>query len=87
LQIIKDLNHPNVVRLKHAFYTTGDNPDEVYLNLVMEFVPETLSKMVRFHRKSKQPFPPTLIKYYSYQMFRSLSYLLGVGICHRDIKP
>jgi serine/threonine protein kinase len=27
------------------------------------------------------------IKFYAYQMFRSLAYLEGVGICHRDIKP
>lgn len=45
------------MNLKTAFYTTGENviinalinikADEKYLNLVMEFVPETLSKTIR----------------------------------------
>lgn len=33
LQIMKMLSHPNVVQLKHHFYTTTDK-EEVYLNLV-----------------------------------------------------
>lgn len=81
------MDHPNIVKLRHAFYTTEDSADQVYLNLVMEFLPETLSKTIRYHRKSKQPFPPLQIKVYSYQMFRALAFLLGIGICHRDIKP
>ena len=32
LQIMKELKHPNVVDLKHAFYTSGDKPGETYLN-------------------------------------------------------
>ena len=43
LEIMKELCHPNVVALRHAFYTSGDKPDEVYLNVVMEFVPESRS--------------------------------------------
>ena len=33
--ITKELSHPNVVKLHHAFYTTGEKPDEIYLNLVL----------------------------------------------------
>jgi len=32
-------------------------------------------------------FPDALGKIYAYQMFRSLAYIHGLGICHRDIKP
>ena len=32
LQIMKELRHPNVVELKHAFYTSGEKPGETYLN-------------------------------------------------------
>lgn len=53
----------------------------------MDYIPETLSKLVRYYRKAKQSFPAILLKIYSYQMFRALAYLQGVGICHRDIKP
>ncbi|CAD8178505.1 unnamed protein product [Paramecium octaurelia] len=85
--IIQELNHPCVVMLRHSFFTPGENPQDVYLNLVMEYVPETLSKMIRQMRKQKQCIPAPLIKLYSYQMIRALLYLQAIGICHRDIKP
>jgi len=87
LQIMQELNHCNVIKLKHAFETAGDNPDEVYLNVVMDFIPETLYRVLKYYVKMKQPFPNILVKLYAYQMFRSLAYIHGIGICHRDIKP
>jgi glycogen synthase kinase 3 beta len=87
LQIIKELSHPNVVPLKHAFYTAGKKPDEVYLNVVMEFVPDTLYRVIKHYTKMRSPMPPLLVKLYTYQMYRSLAYIHATGICHRDIKP
>ncbi|MBA0708577.1 hypothetical protein Golax_023681, partial [Gossypium laxum] len=40
LQIMRVLDHPNVVRLKHSFFSSTEK-DELYLNLVLEYVPET----------------------------------------------
>ncbi|CAD8114881.1 unnamed protein product [Paramecium sonneborni] len=85
--IIQELNHPCVVMLRHSFFTPGENPQDVYLNLVMEYVPETLSKLIRQIRKQKQTIPSIQLKLYSYQMLRALLYLQAIGICHRDIKP
>ncbi|CAD8188191.1 unnamed protein product [Paramecium pentaurelia] len=85
--IIQELNNPCVVKLKEAFFTQGDKGDDVYLNLVMDYIPDALSKVIRYYKKAKQLFPVVLLKIYSYQMFRALAYLEGVGICHRDIKP
>lgn len=87
LQILKELNHPNVIRLRHYFYTQGDKPDDVYLNCVMDFIPETLSRLIRSYYKQKTQIPLLLLKLYSYQMMKSLAYIHAVGICHRDIKP
>jgi len=87
LQILQELNHQNVTTLKHAFYTQADGSDETYLNVVMDFVPENLYRVLKYYNKTKQPFPTILLKLYSYQMFRSLAYIHGCGICHRDIKP
>ena len=87
LQIMKELIHPNVVGLRHAFYTTGDKPDELYLNVVMEFMPEGLYRVIKHYTRMRQPMPPLLIKLYSYQIIRSLGYIHAVGVCHRDIKP
>jgi len=87
LQIMRLLNHPNVVDLRAFFYSNGDKKDEVYLNLVLEYVPETVYRASRHYVKLKQPMPTLQIKLYMYQLLRSLAYIHSVGICHRDIKP
>lgn len=87
LQILKELNHPNVVKLRHYFYTPGEKPDEIYLNCVMDYIPDTLSRVIRQYYKSKTSMPIFLVKLYSYQMLKSLGYIHAMGICHRDIKP
>ena len=61
--------------------------DEVYLNLVQEFVPETVYRASRFFNKMKTTMPTLELKLYIYQLFRSLAYIHSSGICHRDIKP
>jgi serine/threonine protein kinase len=86
LQIMKELDHPNVVKLIHSFYhTTEDN--EVYLNLVLEFVPDTVYRISKHYHKNNQRVPGLLVKLYTYQMGRALAAVHKLGICHRDIKP
>jgi serine/threonine protein kinase len=87
LQMLKELNHPNVIKLRQAFYTPGDKPEEIYLNVVMDYIPETLSRTIRQYYKSKTQIPMLIVKLYAYQMLRSLAYIHAIGICHRDIKP
>ncbi|KAF9518211.1 hypothetical protein BS47DRAFT_1313417 [Hydnum rufescens UP504] len=87
LQIMRLVSHPNVCELKAFFYSNGDKKDEVYLNLVLEYVPETVYRASRHYVKLKQPMPILQIKLYMYQLLRSLAYIHSVGICHRDIKP
>ncbi|XP_071842632.1 glycogen synthase kinase-3 beta-like isoform X2 [Apostichopus japonicus] len=87
LQIMRRLDHSNIVQLKYFFYSSGDKKDEVYLNLVLEFIPETVYRVARHYNKSKQTIPILYVKLYMYQLFRSLAYIHSLGICHRDIKP
>ncbi|KAK4548518.1 Glycogen synthase kinase 1 [Oleoguttula mirabilis] len=61
--------------------------DEVYLNLVLEYVPETVYRASRHFNKLKTTMPILEVKLYIYQLFRSLAYIHSQGICHRDIKP
>ena len=51
LQILKILKHPFCIRMKHYFYTNGEQPDEVYLNVVMEHIPDTLYKVMKNYMK------------------------------------
>ncbi|KAI0216712.1 Glycogen synthase kinase-3 beta [Lamellibrachia satsuma] len=87
LQIMRKLEHQNIVKLTYFFYSSGDKKDEVYLNLVLEYVPETVYRVARHYSKNKQTIPILYIKLYMYQLFRSLAYIHSQGICHRDIKP
>ncbi|RPB16127.1 Pkinase-domain-containing protein [Morchella conica CCBAS932] len=87
LQIMRIVRHPNIVELKAFYYSNGERKDEVYLNLVLEFVPETVYRASRYFNKMKTTMPILEVKLYIYQLFRSLAYIHSQGICHRDIKP
>jgi serine/threonine protein kinase len=41
LQIMKVLDHPNIVKLKQCFYSHTEK-DETFLHLVLEYVPDTV---------------------------------------------
>ncbi|XP_030564871.1 protein kinase shaggy isoform X4 [Drosophila novamexicana] len=84
---MRRLEHCNIVKLLYFFYSSGEKRDEVFLNLVLEYIPETVYKVARQYAKTKQTIPINFIRLYMYQLFRSLAYIHSLGICHRDIKP
>jgi serine/threonine protein kinase len=57
------------------------------LNLVLEFIPETVYSISRRHQKHSIPLPLLYVKLYLYQLCRALAHIHSLGICHRDIKP
>ena len=85
--IMSLLDHPNIVKVRHAFYTTGEKLDEIYLNLVMNYVPENLNRINKSLAEKKKQLDIFLIKLYSFQIARALNYMHNKKICHRDIKP
>lgn len=90
LQIMRQLSHqthPYIVTLKHYFVSKGSKADEVYLNLVLEYIPETVYSVAKMFARSKETMPLMSIKIYMYQLARALAHIHGMGICHRDIKP
>jgi len=53
----------------------------------MDYIPETVFRVMKHYQKIKQPVPTLLVKLYAYQSFRALAYIHAKGISHRDIKP
>ncbi|KAL9322371.1 hypothetical protein ACSQ67_010424 [Phaseolus vulgaris] len=87
LQLMRMMDHPNVISLRHCFFSTTSR-DELFLNLVMEYVPETIYRVIKHYSSINQRIPLIYVKLYTYQIFRGLAYIHTVpGVCHRDVKP
>lgn len=87
LQIMRMIVHPNVISMKHCFFSTGEQKGEVYLNLVLEYVPSTLYQFLRSHVRRHERMPEVYVQLFTYQLLRALNYLHLRGVCHRDVKP
>jgi len=78
IALLKELNHPNVVRLLDVFC----KPNK--LVLVFEFLENDLKK----YMKSKPGhLPPATVKNLAFQLIRGVEFCHANRIIHRDIKP
>lgn len=67
LQLMRVMDHPNVLSLKHCFFSTTSK-NELFLNLVMEYVPETMYRVLKHYSNANQRMPLIYVKLYMYQV-------------------
>lgn len=87
LQIMKMLNNSYVCCMENHFLSSGKKKDQVYLNLVLQFMPTTLYAEIRRLKKAGQALDFMDVRSYCFQLCAGLNYVHTTGICHRDIKP
>jgi glycogen synthase kinase 3 beta len=88
LQIMRQLAkqpHPYVVVLRHHFISKGSKNDDVFLNLVLEYIPETMHSVAKQYNKAREQIPISHVRIYMYQLSRALAHIHGLGICHRCV--
>lgn len=86
IQVLKELNdHPNIIHLRGAFISKEEG--EHKMNLVLEFLSDTLHRVIKHTRMLGKVISPPFQKLYTYQMLRGLAFVHGKGFAHCDIKP
>ena len=87
LEILRLVDHPNIVGLRYYFDRISSADGKVYQNLVMECLSSDLQFEIRYYRRSKYTIPYPHMKVYTFQLARAMLYLHAFRIAHRDIKP
>lgn len=88
VQVLKELEgHPNIVSLRGAFLTETKGSPEAKLNLVLEFLSDTLHRVLKHHNAIQKTIDIYYVKLYFYQLMRGIAFIHGRGIVHCDIKP
>lgn len=88
VQILKELDgHPNIVNLRGAFLSSEGGTAEPKLNLVLEFLSDTLHRVIKHYNQQHKTMEHYYVKLYMYQLMRGLAFIHGRGIVHCDIKP
>ena len=54
LKILKMLYHLKCIDMRQIFYTNGNKPDEVYLNVVMDYIPDKAYRVMKQYLKMSQ---------------------------------
>ena len=84
VNILKELDHPNIISFKGAFKSNDDK----YLNIITEYVDQgDFEKKIENNYKDKKYFEEKDILNWLFQVCLAIQYLHKKSIIHRDIKP
>lgn len=56
------LHHPNIVAFKSSHKQRGEKEDEVFLHIIMEYVPDTVHKVITQYNKRGAIVPNLVTK-------------------------
>ena len=86
IQILKSLDHPNIIKALNAFTYVDDETGETYTVLEMDWLDGMdLEKFVK--EKTPDGILPDSVKKICYQVIEGLQYAHDKHILHLDIKP
>lgn len=98
LQIVRAVQHKNIVALRHSFYSDDlanrndakeGEPPRLFLNLVFDYYPDNLQRFIRHFTQQREVLPILYVRLIVYQIAHALAKLHSpsVQVVHRDIKP
>lgn len=86
VQIMLQLNHPNLVRI-HYYYKKHFDKNYMRVHIIMEFLPRSLMDQISGRTEKQQKFRHQEIALILFQILRGLEHMHRRNIAHRDIKP